>query len=90
MLQLPPSPTHLPYATLFQPGYPPWFEFHRDLDGEPAASALEVTSSWEMFTRMDNQTCLMRYFYMVDMAKADALDVLDENRQALVLVDRHD
>ena len=27
--------------------------------------------------------------YMVDMAKADALDVLGENRQALELVDRH-
>ena len=27
--------------------------------------------------------------YMVDMAKADALDLLGENRQALELVDRH-
>ena len=27
--------------------------------------------------------------YMVDMAKADALDLLGETRQALDLVDRH-
>jgi len=27
--------------------------------------------------------------YLVDMAKADALDLLGETRQALVLVDRH-
>ena len=27
--------------------------------------------------------------YLVDMAKADALDLLGENRQALELVDRH-
>ena len=27
--------------------------------------------------------------YMVDMAKADALDLLGENRQALELVERH-
>ena len=27
--------------------------------------------------------------YMVDMAKADALDLLGENRQAFELVDRH-
>ena len=27
--------------------------------------------------------------YLVDMAKADALDILGENHQALALVDRH-
>ena len=27
--------------------------------------------------------------YLVDMAKADALDLLGENRQALELMDRH-
>ena len=34
-------------------------------------------------------TCREQVTYMVDMAKAEALDLLGENRQALELVDRH-
>ena len=40
-------------------------------------------------TESVEETAKVQVAYMVDMAKADALDLLGESRQALELVDRH-
>ncbi len=50
---------------------------------------MELTIDLEGLTKGGQDIVRDQVSYMVDMAKADALDVLGENQQAIELVDRH-
>ena len=66
-----------------------WFNSQFSLVTEEVAENSEDTIDLEVFRQGAGKAVVQQISYLVDMAKAEALDDMGENREALELVARY-